>query len=94
MTEVTFAVLDVVAEPYAVTPVLTARIGIEADGNEAVHAIALRNDPTLENDVMQLFDDKNQAVRVRAAAAYLRLEWIKSTARPPAPRPRVQKPRA
>jgi hypothetical protein len=42
MTEVTFAVLDVVAEPYAVTPVLTARIGIEADLNEAVHAIALR----------------------------------------------------
>jgi hypothetical protein len=42
MTEVTFAVLDVVAEPYAVTPVLTARIGIETDGNEAVHAIALR----------------------------------------------------
>jgi len=42
MTEVTFAVLDVVAEPYAVTPVLTARIGIETEGNEAVHAIALR----------------------------------------------------
>ena len=42
MTEVSFAVLDVVAEPYAVTPVLTARIGIEADADEPVHAIALR----------------------------------------------------
>jgi hypothetical protein len=42
MTEVSFAVLDVVAEPYAVTPILTARIGIEADTDEPVHAIALR----------------------------------------------------
>lgn len=42
MTEVTFAVLEVSPEPYAVTPVLTARIGIAADGDEPVHAIALR----------------------------------------------------
>jgi hypothetical protein len=40
--EVTFAVLEVTAEPYAVTPILTARIGITADGDEPVHAIALR----------------------------------------------------
>ena len=42
MTEVTFAVLDVSPEPYAVTPVLTARVGIAADGDDPVHAIALR----------------------------------------------------
>jgi uncharacterized protein DUF6084 len=42
VTEVTFAVLEVSAEPYAVTPVLTARVGIAADGNDPVHAIALR----------------------------------------------------
>ena len=42
MTEVTFAVLDVAPEPYAVTPVLTARVGIAAVGDEPVHAIALR----------------------------------------------------
>ncbi|MCT7659493.1 DUF6084 family protein [Mycobacterium deserti] len=42
MSEVTFAVLDVVPETYAVTPVLTARIGIATDGDEPVHAIALR----------------------------------------------------
>jgi Family of unknown function (DUF6084) len=42
VTEVTFAVLDVSPEPYAVTPVLTARIGIAAVGEEPVHAIALR----------------------------------------------------
>ena len=42
MTEVTFAVLDVAPEPYAVTPVLTARVGIAAVGDDPVHTIALR----------------------------------------------------
>ena len=42
MPEVTFAVLDVSPEPYAVTPILTARIGVATDGDEPVHAIALR----------------------------------------------------
>jgi hypothetical protein len=42
VTEVTFAVLEVSPEPYAVTPVLTARVGIAADGDQPVHAIALR----------------------------------------------------
>ncbi|WP_319433863.1 DUF6084 family protein [Mycobacterium sp. RTGN5] len=40
MTEVTFAVLDVAPEPYAVSPHLTARITVVAD--EPVHAVALR----------------------------------------------------
>ena len=42
MTDVTFAVLDVAPEPYAVTPLLTARVGVAAVGDEPVHAIALR----------------------------------------------------
>jgi hypothetical protein len=42
MTAMTFAVVDVFPEPYAVTPVLTARVGIAAAGDEPVHAIALR----------------------------------------------------
>ncbi len=41
-TGVTFAVLDVAPEPYAVTPKLSARVGIAAIGDEPVHAIALR----------------------------------------------------
>jgi HEAT repeat protein len=45
----------------------------------AVHAIAVRNDPALEKDLLPLFDDKKEAVRVRAAAGYLRLESINST---------------
>jgi len=42
MSEVTFAVVDVAPEPYAVTPILMARVGIAADGDDPVHAIALR----------------------------------------------------
>ncbi len=47
----------------------------------AAHAIALRNDPNLQADLIPLFDDGKAAVRFRAAAGYLRLEWIKSTPR-------------
>jgi hypothetical protein len=39
---VSFAVLDVTAEPYAVSPLLNARIGVTAGGEDPVHAIALR----------------------------------------------------
>lgn len=42
MTDVTFAVVDVAPEPYAVTPILTARVGIAAVGDDPIHAIALR----------------------------------------------------
>jgi hypothetical protein len=42
MMDVDFAVLDVAPEPYAVSPALTARVGVEAGGDEPVHAIALR----------------------------------------------------
>jgi HEAT repeat protein len=44
----------------------------------AVHAIAVRNDPALESDLVPLFEDKKEAVRVRAAAGYLRLDSIRS----------------
>jgi hypothetical protein len=40
--EVSYRILDVAPEPYAVTPVLTARVGVAADGDDPVHAIALR----------------------------------------------------
>lgn len=42
MSDVTLAVLAVAPEPYAVTPLLMARLGIAAIGDEPVHAIALR----------------------------------------------------
>jgi hypothetical protein len=39
---VSFEVLDVTAEPYSVSPLLTARVGVTAGGEDPVHAIALR----------------------------------------------------
>ncbi|BBY36117.1 hypothetical protein MMAN_02510 [Mycobacterium mantenii] len=39
---VDFAVRDVTAEPYTVSPLLTARIDVTSSGEEPVHAIALR----------------------------------------------------
>jgi HEAT repeat protein len=43
----------------------------------AVHSLALRNDPSLQPDLEPLLDDKKEAVRLRAAAGYVRLETIK-----------------
>ena len=40
--DLAFAVLDVAPEPYSVSPVLTARVGVIASGDDPVHAIALR----------------------------------------------------
>ena len=42
MSDYRFSVLDVVAEPYAVAPQLTARLGIEETSGQRIHAIALR----------------------------------------------------
>jgi hypothetical protein len=42
MTDLAFAVVDVAPEPYAATPILTARVRITASGDDPVHAIALR----------------------------------------------------
>lgn len=39
----------------------------------AVHSLALRRDPRLRADLEPRLDDENEAVRLRAAAAYLRL---------------------
>ncbi|MGW6725554.1 DUF6084 family protein [Nocardia sp. NPDC055029] len=44
----TFAVLGIAPEPYAVTPTLTARVGIAALAEEPVHAIALRAQVRIE----------------------------------------------
>lgn len=43
-----------------------------------VHAMALRDDPTLLPLLVPRFDDQKQSVRLRAAAAYLRLAWLRA----------------
>jgi HEAT repeat protein len=49
----------------------------------AVHSIALRNDPALMASLAPLLEDKKEAVRVRAAAGYLRLAGVRSTTSKP-----------
>jgi HEAT repeat protein len=48
----------------------------------AVHALVLRDEPAFQADIIPLLDDKNEAVRLRAAAGYLRLETVKNTPKP------------
>jgi len=57
----------------------------------AVHAIALRDDPAVVNDLVPALDDKKEAVRLRAAAALLRLEWIRTERAKPVPKKAVKK---
>lgn len=44
----------------------------------AVHSIAVRDDADLKEDVFALIGDRSQAVRLRAAAAWLRLDQIRT----------------
>ncbi|HZT28985.1 MAG TPA: HEAT repeat domain-containing protein [Bryobacteraceae bacterium] len=44
----------------------------------AIHSLALQNNPAFQADFASLLDDKKEAVRLRAASGYLRLEAIKS----------------
>jgi HEAT repeat protein len=44
----------------------------------AVHAIAVRNNPALKKDLEPLMDDRKEAVRLRAAAGWLRLDGMKA----------------
>ena len=54
----------------------------------AVHAMAIRDNPALKKDLIPLLVDDKEGVRLRAAAAYLRLTAIETDAaahkRPPA----------
>ncbi|MDT5116014.1 MAG: hypothetical protein QOE30_1753 [Mycobacterium sp.] len=56
--EVTYTILDVAPEPYAVSPVLTARVGVVADGDDPVHAIALRCQVRIEPPRRSYSDDE------------------------------------
>ncbi|GAS91123.1 DUF6084 family protein [Mycolicibacterium brisbanense] len=57
-TELTFAVLEVSPEPYAVTPILTARIGVASIGDDPVHALALRCQVRIEPMRRSYHDDE------------------------------------
>jgi HEAT repeat protein len=55
-----------------------------------IHSIALRDDPALAAVLVAYFDDPKESVRVRAAAGYLRLAWLRS----PTPEPKTTTPAA
>jgi hypothetical protein len=59
MPELTFTVLDIVAEPYAVGPNLLARIEVQAATGEPVHALALRAQVRIEPQ-RRRYDDTEQ----------------------------------
>jgi hypothetical protein len=71
MPELTFTVVDIVPEPYAVTPTLLARVRVEETTGERVHALALRAqvriqpqrrryDDTEEQALLDLFGDRSR----------------------------------
>lgn len=58
-----FSVLDMVAEPYAAAPQLTARLRIEDSSSEPVHAIALRCQVRIEPQRRPYDDPESEALR-------------------------------
>jgi HEAT repeat protein len=46
----------------------------------AVHAMAIRDDPSVKKDLAPLLEDEKEGVRLRAAAAYLRLSAVEAYA--------------
>ena len=60
MSGITFAVLDVTPEPYSVTPVLRARVGVASLEEMPVHAIALRCQVRIE-PMRRHYDDEEAA---------------------------------
>lgn len=86
MSEVTFAVVDIAPEPYAVTPILSARIGIATVGDEPVHALALRCQVRIEPSRRSYSDDEAAELmdlfgpRERWAATQHSFLWQHATA--------------
>jgi hypothetical protein len=62
MTELSFAIVDLFAEPYAVAPQLTARLRIEESSSAAIHAIALRAQVRIEPQRRAYTHDEEQGL--------------------------------
>ena len=86
MTDVTFAVVEVEPEPYAVTPILNARLGIAAVGDDPIHAIALRCQVRIEPMRRGYSDDEGAGLadlfgpRERWANTMHNFQWLQTTA--------------
>jgi uncharacterized protein DUF6084 len=63
MSDYTFSLLDVFAEPYAVAPQLTARLRIEEATGQTIHAIALRCQVRIEPQRRRYDHTEQQGLR-------------------------------
>lgn len=85
MNDLTFAVLGIEPEPYAVTPVLNARVGIAAIGEEPIHAIALRAQVRIEPMRRAYSDDEAAGLldlfgpRERWADTLHNFQWLQTS---------------
>lgn len=86
MTDVTFAVVEIAPEAYAVTPTLTARLGVAAVGDDPIHAIALRCQVRIEPMRRGYSDDEAAGLlelfgpRERWANTMHNFQWLQTTA--------------
>jgi hypothetical protein len=62
MTELEFTIADLFAEPYALTPQLTARLRIEESTGAVIHAIALRAQVRIEPQRRPYTADEERAL--------------------------------
>jgi hypothetical protein len=80
--QLSFAVLDVLPEPYAVTPNLLARVRVEEDTGEPVHALALRAQVRIEPQRRRYDDEEERALadlfgdRSRFAQTLRPFSWL------------------
>jgi hypothetical protein len=78
MTDLAFTVLDVVADRYAATPQLLARIRVEETSGAVIHAMALRTQVMIEPQRRPYTDDESACLLDQFG---LRPRW-KDTLRP------------
>ena len=87
MADVSFTVVDVVPEKYAVAPCLLARVRIEEATGERVHALALRAqiriepqrrryDDTEEQALLDLFGDRSRFAETLRPFAWLHASTV------------------
>jgi hypothetical protein len=86
MTDITFAVVDIEPEPFAVTPVLNARLGVAAVGDDPIHAIALRCQVRIEPMRRGYTDEEATGLldlfgpRERWSSTLQNFQWLQTTA--------------
>ena len=82
MPELSFAVVDIAAEPYAAAPTLLARVRVEETTGDRVHALALRAQVRIEPQRRRYDDPEEQALldlfgdRSRFASTLKPFPWL------------------